>query len=235
MAQMPFLHPRRWFQFRLSTWFVLVAILGWAMASAGTRWTDRNEITQGNWLPPPTGWIVKGPDPQDPLFRVYQSPDWHFNPRLHLPACALAAFLAGKLATSILPREWLPFTPSTSFVLTAILGWAIASWPYVISEQMALKSRMTATGWSDPVAEPAKFDSWYYRHFARITRASGGTVLMSRMSLRMCVVHYLNPLLVYPAIALVAFLTWQIARAIERTLWPISQTTAGSASASRRS
>ncbi len=28
---MPILPPRRWYQFRLTTWFVLVAILGWAM------------------------------------------------------------------------------------------------------------------------------------------------------------------------------------------------------------
>jgi hypothetical protein len=27
---MRFLSPRRWFQSRLSTWFVLVGILGWA-------------------------------------------------------------------------------------------------------------------------------------------------------------------------------------------------------------
>ena len=31
---MRFLPPRRWFQYRLSTWFVLVGILAWAIAES---------------------------------------------------------------------------------------------------------------------------------------------------------------------------------------------------------
>ncbi len=34
---MKFIPPRRWFRFRLSTWFVLLGILCWAMATRPTR------------------------------------------------------------------------------------------------------------------------------------------------------------------------------------------------------
>lgn len=41
------LQPRRWFQFSLSTWFVLVAILAWAMVC---RWPlINNEFGEAHW------------------------------------------------------------------------------------------------------------------------------------------------------------------------------------------
>jgi hypothetical protein len=53
---MRFLPPRRWIQFRLSTWFVLVAIVAWAM-TCRPWWTEHYEgyaqipstIVLGGW------------------------------------------------------------------------------------------------------------------------------------------------------------------------------------------
>ncbi|MBX9789949.1 MAG: hypothetical protein K2Y37_13610 [Pirellulales bacterium] len=75
---MQFLPPRRWLQFRLSTWFVLVAILGWAMAS-------RPWLIEVQHVPPFEPWYLP-------------------NPFLALPALTLAAFLAWNAAWALFGR-----------------------------------------------------------------------------------------------------------------------------------
>ena len=77
--------PRRWFQFRITTWFVLVAILVWAMM-------------QGEWYYDTIeeGYLISGPNRgiQVSLVRKY-------NSALIYPALALAAFVGWKAAWAI--------------------------------------------------------------------------------------------------------------------------------------
>jgi hypothetical protein len=70
---MRYLPPRRWFQFRLSTWFVLVAIVAELMVS--WPWViviSGNEIVGEKWVSP--------------------------NSRLRLPISTVLLFLAWKAA-----------------------------------------------------------------------------------------------------------------------------------------
>jgi hypothetical protein len=104
---MRWLPPRRWFQFRLSTWFVLVAILGWAM----TVWPYFDEFAAlveliKATVHPSTGGIDQ----------PYHIPYWGLSQflwfwklklsveELEGPALALAAFLAWKAAWAVGPR-----------------------------------------------------------------------------------------------------------------------------------
>jgi len=91
---MRFLPPRRWFQFRLSTWFVLVAILGWAMACR-PWWVNEFDIDESS----PrlvTGDITQG---------IYLVDKSHVNGQLLQPASALAVFLAWKAAWAVVERR----------------------------------------------------------------------------------------------------------------------------------
>jgi hypothetical protein len=126
---MHLLPPRRWFQFRLSTWFVLVAILGWAMACWPFYWHEithysapmraRDERTAlGVFVGRSnsadyTDWIHK----QREAFLTHGFPASSFprtsyvegrdivNPATRWPVLALAAFLAWKAAWAVVERR----------------------------------------------------------------------------------------------------------------------------------
>ncbi|MBX9789136.1 MAG: hypothetical protein K2Y37_09495 [Pirellulales bacterium] len=94
------LPPRRWLQFRLSTWFVLVAILAWAMATRPYL-----VAVQGASAGP-----MAGP-PWEPIYVV----EHRVNKQLRWPALTLSAFLAWKAAWAAIERrrrEALPGRPS---------------------------------------------------------------------------------------------------------------------------
>jgi hypothetical protein len=103
---MPLLPSRRWLQFRLSTWFVLVAILGWAMATRpyygwfvsrqlGTieqvRAIATEQTGRFSFKSTTMGYDAAGAD-------AWLEQRQQFNPRLKWPALALAVFLAWKAA-----------------------------------------------------------------------------------------------------------------------------------------
>lgn len=103
---------RRWFQFRLSTWFVLVAILAWAMTCRPYYgWT----ITRRSGTPIEITGIVEeqlavhrikvtklGRDAAGRnAFIEYRE---QINRQLAWPALALLSFLAWKAAWGIAPR-----------------------------------------------------------------------------------------------------------------------------------
>jgi hypothetical protein len=89
--------PLRWYQFRLGTWFVLTAILAWAMTEwpwvrfpepvslPALKYVGRKEILITPWKPPYRERIV--------------------NPGLLYPALALAAFVGWKAAWAIAQRR----------------------------------------------------------------------------------------------------------------------------------
>ena len=95
---MPFLSPRRWFQFRLSTWFVLVAILAWAMTCRPyytfiDGWWKHMDERGSTWS--------RGPLPISP-------DEVRMNPQLVWPALALATFLTWKAAWAVIERRRRP-------------------------------------------------------------------------------------------------------------------------------
>jgi hypothetical protein len=92
---------RRWFQFRLSTWFVLVAIFGWAflLHSKVIFWYDSIPVAMSNssvQLGAAINWQPTGRT-------VY----WQVTIGIELlyPALALAAFLAWKTAWAVVERR----------------------------------------------------------------------------------------------------------------------------------
>ena len=98
---------RRWFQFRLSAWFVLVAILAWAMTcrplyvvGEGVIEVSRGEFV-ANWIDLHYG-AFEMDDGSLRYFRKFEHRG--LNQRLYWPALALAAFLAWKAAWAIGPR-----------------------------------------------------------------------------------------------------------------------------------
>jgi len=103
---MRFLPPRRWFQFRLSTWFVLVAILAYAMTCR--PWWSTRDLLMGieSHRLQPLGWTYEGSEPFDGKVLMFWSlPKNRPNPELVRPALALAAFLAWKAAWAVVQRR----------------------------------------------------------------------------------------------------------------------------------
>ncbi|MGE0535985.1 MAG: hypothetical protein AB7O68_13480 [Pirellulales bacterium] len=97
----------RWFQFRLSTWFVLVAILAWVMAlwPYFDEFEVLVELTKAT-VRPSTGWIDP---PYDIPYGGLGQFLWFWKLKLSVeqlewPAVALAAFLAWKAAWALGPR-----------------------------------------------------------------------------------------------------------------------------------
>ncbi|MBL9124086.1 MAG: hypothetical protein JNG90_10675 [Planctomycetaceae bacterium] len=94
----PITHQPRWYQFRLSTWFVLVAILAWAMLY--WPWVTTNV----GWLPPtkklPRNFVH--PHLTQPLQRIETR---SLNPRLLGPGVSLAAFAGWQGARRIVQRR----------------------------------------------------------------------------------------------------------------------------------
>ncbi|MGE0536595.1 MAG: hypothetical protein AB7O68_16615 [Pirellulales bacterium] len=96
---MRFLPPRRWFQFRLSTWFVLLAILGWGM-TCRPYCTDLLSVVAEHEL-------LLGYNDDDPYHTAELATldaETGINPALRWPALALAVFLAWKAAWAVVPR-----------------------------------------------------------------------------------------------------------------------------------
>lgn len=90
---MPDPPPRRWFQFQLSTWFVLVGLLAWAMLEwpwVVTLVNNRVQNTTDEW----------SSFPADPS----ELPEPALNPDLRYPALALAAFVGWKAAGVVARR-----------------------------------------------------------------------------------------------------------------------------------
>jgi hypothetical protein len=127
MARMRLLPPRPWFQFRLTTWFVLVALLAWAMmlrpyytngrlfmvlvdpkiaAESRRQPFISNRIDVNNWgmsIREQTARQGKRPDFG---FDNYDIRVWYWRSRLTLerlayPALALAAFVGWKAASAL--------------------------------------------------------------------------------------------------------------------------------------
>lgn len=108
---MPLLPSRRWFQFRLSTWFVLVAILAWAM---GLRPRGYVQVYDNPKVLLHRGWWP-GPEHPDYFQLVLQSAQAHSfrgiaigfgpNPAIVYPFLALAAFVGWKGAWAIVERR----------------------------------------------------------------------------------------------------------------------------------
>ena len=106
--------PRRWFQFRLTTWLVLVAILAWTMFLGpyclivfrhGPHGHDDFMLQFGEPEQRAGGWALSGRSA-----RGHSSTDRELtvafgpNPELEYPALALAAFSIGKAAWLIAKR-----------------------------------------------------------------------------------------------------------------------------------
>jgi len=116
MARMPFLPARRWFQFRLSTWFVLVAILVWAMTEWPYSITHRREWHHEGVPLLSThstqAWDRQHPWPADAEHYIGNGEGgvwWTVrsrpNPGLKWPALALALFLTWKAAWALIERR----------------------------------------------------------------------------------------------------------------------------------
>ncbi|MGE0536597.1 MAG: hypothetical protein AB7O68_16625 [Pirellulales bacterium] len=104
---------RRWFQFRLSTWFVLVAIVAWAMVEMRhTEWEIVHRTYSGK-LAPTEFWRemnkegiqvveLEGHGNQIEVMGLRRR--FGRPPQYVWPALALAGFLSWKTAWAIGPR-----------------------------------------------------------------------------------------------------------------------------------
>lgn len=82
--------PRRcWFRFRLSTWFVLVAILAWALATPVWLLETKGGIV----IPGFFAYTDRTPDSRS---GVLVEATYGLNPNLKFPPLALCAFIAWK-------------------------------------------------------------------------------------------------------------------------------------------
>jgi hypothetical protein len=121
---MRLLPPRRWFQFRLSTWLLLIAILCWAMSArpyARSYWSlvsvapvlgmPRDATVEGRQIlgnypgdldnPDFPEWLQAAAEPVSSKNRSAQlqlENHVDINPRLRYPAAALLAFIHWKAA-----------------------------------------------------------------------------------------------------------------------------------------
>ncbi len=86
------LSRRRWFQFKLSTWFVLTVITAWAM-------------TQWPWIVDSVDYRVVGTDARGKL--IWKSEDITIlNPALLWPGIVFVAFLIWKTAWPMMQRQY---------------------------------------------------------------------------------------------------------------------------------
>lgn len=88
---------KRWFQWRLSTWFVLVAILAWALI-------HKPYVIPAAPLPPDPMFLAKGVNSGATLSGRLNV-DRKLNPALMEPCIALLAFIAWKVAWRVLERS----------------------------------------------------------------------------------------------------------------------------------
>lgn len=121
---MRFLPPRRWLQFRMSTCFVLVGIVGWAMmcwpdmSQVSVIDTAINETPQPDLHVPPEAWRTLGFTPPkaepEPLYLAHRIGLskflWYWKVKTFLngetwPLLALIAFLGWKAAWVVVERR----------------------------------------------------------------------------------------------------------------------------------
>ncbi len=101
---------RRWFQYNLSTWFVLVTILAWAMLY--WPWVTRTTAAYPYPIPRAVAWRCRvlakiGVYPSNPQAYNVLVEQFDPNPNSSLlyPAIALAAFISWKAAWRIVERQ----------------------------------------------------------------------------------------------------------------------------------
>ena len=94
------LPPRRWFQFRLSTWFVLVAVAAWALALGpfvGTTRCDFGEHSNRDYFFVSWGVVNAESTARGHISDLILGP----APEILYPLLALAAFVGWKAAWAI--------------------------------------------------------------------------------------------------------------------------------------
>lgn len=113
MPEKPNRTYRRWFQFRLSTWLVLVAIVAWAMAlgvrSERTFWVSKSEdFWRSGRQPQPIGFRPTGSIRYSGNRHGWQTQFRSMmpNPKLKYPILALVAFIGWKAFWLVRERRW---------------------------------------------------------------------------------------------------------------------------------
>lgn len=101
---MPTPRPLRWFQFSIGTWLLVVAIIGWGLATRpyfvqSKSWSEVPKAvdpmeSKENWLRVEV-WDSK---------RMWLIESDSLNPALRWPAIALAALVLWKVASGL--RQW---------------------------------------------------------------------------------------------------------------------------------
>lgn len=138
---------RHWFQFRLSTWLVLIGILAWFMATGPEFRFDHDEPAYADSIDGWSGTFSIG-HPSPPTFEALGI-TYFFPSELRWPVLALSVFLAWKYLWPRMPRNavvgqfgnelsemkarpkrrWLQSRLSTWLVLIGILAWTMAIQP----------------------------------------------------------------------------------------------------------
>ncbi len=99
---MKLLPPRRWFRFRLSTWFVLLGILCWFVSTPCNLYRHYSVNTPGEFV-----WLSDTTEPLDefPENVFHLHTDIYPNPRLLGPTLALLAFITWKAFWAVRARR----------------------------------------------------------------------------------------------------------------------------------
>ncbi len=98
---------------------------------------------------------------------------------------------------------WFRFRLSTVLILTAIAAWAMACWPWIVTE--TFQGSPSYIQLPSSIQSPADFDGAYYQWLGRRKPIGGPLWLLTYR------VDYLNPRVLGPIAALAAFLAWKAA------------------------
>lgn len=205
---------RRWFQFRLSTWLVLIGILAWFLAIGSKLQTDSGEPAGFDYGD--DGWagfflISRASGPPTPT--DHWGIMYFFPPEVRWPVLALAGFLAWKY---LWPRRrrsgqierlsndtqsetktkyrWLQSRLSTWLVLIGILAWLMSTQPIF---------------WYDKPTYSHDLDIGWHGDFL-IGRLHAGPHLSDH---HWRIISFFPPRSRWPVLALVTFLGWKL-------IWP---------------
>jgi hypothetical protein len=155
---MRFLPPRRWFQLRLSTWFVLVAILSWGMTCRPLLTLQVIETSQR----------IKSDGLGSRITEILTY-GLTLNRQLRWPLGALTAFLAWKFARFVggpdsrvslatarceFREGYLRFSVVvrciTLLALLGIVAWSMSVWPWCHQNATRIRAtRQGPIGWTD--------------------------------------------------------------------------------------
>jgi len=97
-------------------------------------------------------------------------------------------------------RRWFQFRLSTWFVLVGVLCWALACWPWIVERQVTLKVYGGNDHWTLDELSPNRFFGFIRYIESNATKAA----LIERQTIP-------NPALIYPSLALLAFIAWKVA------------------------